>query len=360
MSGAPRLQQTRNAECGVGTKLHGIAEVVVQAANDGMHATESGQRLEVDAILTRHEVAALGEREAQIAREVGVFEVGLVVRARREQHDVRRFGAARRGRDEGFLKRPEETREQLDPLFAEGVGEQPRDDEAILQRVAGARRRLHPRADHAPSPIGAPPEIEGHQVEKRALRRPDAVTRAQKPRMRQDERCRHEAFHQQPLRSVEIGGNRVQQSGALAQAAGQQFPVVGGDDERQHVEAPGAGRTIGGCVDVVGDAVLEDLPLDPILRFGEPSCGDLARVSSKRLPVRLGQAARAQQLVEVLRRDVVGREERAQAVGVGLQCHVRRSSVYGNSRVRSDAPTAKSPGVWPILKNRPSRRLSAS
>ena len=117
----------------------------------------------------------------EIAREVGVLEVGLVVRARRQQHDVRRAVVAGARREQRVLQRAEERREQLDVQLAERVGEQPRDREAVLERVAGAGRRLRARADHAPLAVGAAREIEGDEVQEDAGRRPDAVAGAQEP-----------------------------------------------------------------------------------------------------------------------------------------------------------------------------------
>ena len=51
--------------------------------------------------------------------------------------------------------------------------------------------------------------------------------------------------------------------------------------------------------------------------------------------------------------------------GAGLKActttaRVRRSSVYGNSRLRTGRVAVTGPGVWPSRENRASRRLSAS
>ena len=74
--------QARNAECGVTAQFERIAEVVVEAAQDGMHAAQSAERLEEHRVAAHREVVAFDQRHAELAREIGVLEIGLVVRAR--------------------------------------------------------------------------------------------------------------------------------------------------------------------------------------------------------------------------------------------------------------------------------------
>ena len=50
---------------------------------------EAVERLQIHAAVAAREIATLDEREAEIPGEVGVLEVRLVERARREQHDAR-------------------------------------------------------------------------------------------------------------------------------------------------------------------------------------------------------------------------------------------------------------------------------
>ena len=89
VSRAPRLHEARDAQRRVGAQFQRIAVVVVETPEDRVHGTEPGHGLEEHAIVPNGEIAALDERKPELAREVGVLEVGLVVGSRRQQHDVR-------------------------------------------------------------------------------------------------------------------------------------------------------------------------------------------------------------------------------------------------------------------------------
>ena len=109
--------------------------------------------------------------------------------------------------------------------------------------------------------------------------------------------------------------------GALSQAGPEPFPFFRRYDQRKDVEAPRTLQTIGGRVDVVGDAVLVDLPGDPPLRLGQRLRVQLGRCHELR-PRLAQRAIVAPHLVVVPdRNDVVRRKRKF--------CHgrVRRSSV---------------------------------
>ena len=55
-----------------------------------MDRPETGDGLQEDPVVAHRQVAALDEREPELPGEIGVFEVGLVVRSGRQHHDVRR------------------------------------------------------------------------------------------------------------------------------------------------------------------------------------------------------------------------------------------------------------------------------
>ena len=140
---APRaIGQAGDAERGIGAQLERIAVVVVLSAHDRMDALQAVDRLQPDAVVAHRQVVALDEREAEVAREQRVLEVGLVVRARREQDDARRAVAARRPVPQRRAQGVEEAGEVLHRQLAEHLREDARDDEAVLERVAGTRRRL--------------------------------------------------------------------------------------------------------------------------------------------------------------------------------------------------------------------------
>jgi hypothetical protein len=194
-----------------------------------------------------------------------VLEVGLVVRTGRQHDDVRRAAVQRRAGEQHLPQLAEERRQGVYPQRVERVGQHARHDRAVLQRVADAGWRLRPRADHAPLSVGAAREIEGDQVQKDAVGGADAMTRAQKAGMPEDQRRRQQALPEQILRSVDVGGDSVEQPRTLTQAGADPIPFRRGDDQRQDVEAPGTLHSVGGCVVVVGDAVFVDLPRDALL-----------------------------------------------------------------------------------------------
>ena len=106
------------------------------------------------ALAAHREVSALDERQAQIAREVGVFEVGLVVWAGRQQHDARRVGTPGSERGERIAHRLEPARESRDVEAAEDLRQHAGGDDAVFQRIARAGGRLRAVGEHPPLAIG--------------------------------------------------------------------------------------------------------------------------------------------------------------------------------------------------------------
>ena len=194
-----------------------------------------------------------------------MLEVGLVVAARRQQHDVRRC-RRRAGAccEQRVLQRAEEQRQPLHVQLAEGVGKQARD------RERGSRARS--RRPTAPAcgwrARATRRRRRGRGRTRRQWRRTpaggrDAVARAQEPGMAEDERRRQQSVAQQPLRAVEVGGDRVR---AAARAGCRPAASRSHSRPRHDVaaarRAPRDGRCRRRRVDVVGDAVLVELPRD--------------------------------------------------------------------------------------------------
>ena len=89
VAGPRGLDQSGHAERRIAAQLERIAEAVVEAAKDDVDGLEAVEGLDEDATVAHRQIAALDQREAEIPREIGVLEVGFVVRARRQQHDLR-------------------------------------------------------------------------------------------------------------------------------------------------------------------------------------------------------------------------------------------------------------------------------
>ena len=78
-----------------------IAPVGVDMAPEHVGALEAGDGAHEDMAVARDEIAALDQQEAEIAGEIGLFEIGLAPGAGRQNADarlraLRRYGAARR------------------------------------------------------------------------------------------------------------------------------------------------------------------------------------------------------------------------------------------------------------------------
>jgi hypothetical protein len=54
-----------------------------------MHAAKTAKRFQIHRVAAHGEVMTLHERHAELAREIGVLEIGFVVRARREDDGKR-------------------------------------------------------------------------------------------------------------------------------------------------------------------------------------------------------------------------------------------------------------------------------
>ena len=85
-AGAHRLHQPRHTQRAVAAKLQRIAEVAVHAAEDGRDALQAGQCFQKHFAIAHRQVVALHKRQAQVMRQIDMFEIGFVVRPRRQQH----------------------------------------------------------------------------------------------------------------------------------------------------------------------------------------------------------------------------------------------------------------------------------
>ena len=373
---APRaVGEAGDAERGVGAQLERVAVVVVLAANDGVHALEAADRLEPDAVVAHGEVASFHQREAEVARQQRMFEVGLVVGPRREQHDARRAALTRRTRCPVAQRRAqgvEECGQVLHRQLAEHLREHARDDEPVLERVARTRRSLRAVAHHPPPAVGRAREVGGVLQQVAATGGLEPFGRREEAAVAEDHRRRDESAFHQRLRAIEIAEHAVEQVGPLLDAGRDAFPLVGGQQERDRIDLPrplGTGR-IG--IHVVGDAELADLPLGERERVADFAFAALGKRAREGIPVGARLARSSEQLVVAVLRRRVARE---QLIEHGAAGHVawsverggaaqatarRRSRVNGKSGFSRSAGIVIVPGVWPVRKNRARRRASAS
>ena len=89
MAAAHRLQQSGDAQRGFGAQLQRIEPVVVHSLEQAVHGLQALQGFEVKLFVADGQVVALDQAQAQVAGQVGVFEVSFVVGAGGQQCDVR-------------------------------------------------------------------------------------------------------------------------------------------------------------------------------------------------------------------------------------------------------------------------------
>ena len=138
-----------------GVELQRIGEIGVEPAQQHLGAAQAGDGADEDAVVAHGQILALDQQEAEIAREIGVLEIGLVHRPGREQADAHVVVAVERGKL--ALERLEERRHALHVGGAVDVGHGAGKREPVLDRIAGARRRLRAVAEHPPAAVGPRP-----------------------------------------------------------------------------------------------------------------------------------------------------------------------------------------------------------
>ncbi|MDR8832539.1 hypothetical protein FEQ02_03603 [Burkholderia pseudomultivorans] len=337
VAGAHGLQQPRHAEQRIGAQLERIEPRVVDAPQDPVHRFEPAQRLQEHVVVARGQVAALDEREAKVARQIRVLEIGRAVRPGRQQHDPR-IPAGRAERLQALQQRTVRGREPLHAQPAKAAREQPRHDQPVFQQIAEPGRALRVLRDDPPLPVGAARQVEGDHVQPGVARHARAAHRAQVAGMPGDERGRQQPALQDRLRPVQVDHRRVEQPRALQHAALDRDPVLGRDDQRQQVERPRADRAVAGAlfVQLVEQAVVAHAPVQRVraaVEIGDAVAADRREEAAPRRRERGGAQAggaaaqfvvaagsrrrgeRGGQLGRVRLR--AGIEERGHRVGVG-------------------------------------------
>ena len=138
--------------------------------------------------------------------------------------------------------------------LAVDVGQRARGGDAVLQRKAGARRRLRAVAQHPPGAVRAAAELEGAEVQEMSAGRLDADHRAQEFRARRDQLGRQQALPDQRVVAVDVGADRLEQVGALHQPGADACPFRLVDEQRDMRQRPFALLGAGAVVDAVVDA----------------------------------------------------------------------------------------------------------
>ena len=133
---------------------------IVNPAIEHIDRLKSPRGAHGDAAIGDAQIAALDQFRAHLIGQKGMFEIGGIVDAGREQHHIGVVDAGGGQRRQGRTQGPEERRQALHARVAVERGEHTGQDHAVLERVARARRRLGAVAEHPPVTIGRPPDID--------------------------------------------------------------------------------------------------------------------------------------------------------------------------------------------------------
>ena len=260
IAAAHRLQQAGHAQRGLGVQFERVQPQVVHPLDQAVHRLQALQGFEEHVLVAHRQVRALHQGQAQVAGQVSVFKIGFVVRARREQGNVR-MGPCGRALFEPVDPAAVCVGQALHWHGLKGLGELPRNDLPVFQQVAQARRRLSALRQQPPAAIRAARQVKGGQAQVLTAHRRHALHGVQITRMALHQRGRQLALRQQVLRTVGVGHDVFKQTHALQHTGLNLLPTQRIHHQREQVQRPRALRPIGVGIDVVGNPVVVNLAL---------------------------------------------------------------------------------------------------
>ena len=223
-----------------------------------MNWHQAFERFQEDVLVAHDQVATLDQRQAQVARQIGVFKIGFVVRARRQQRQMR-VRAGRTGALEAIHQGTVGGGQALHLQRLKGQRKLGRNREPVFQQIAKSRWRLATLPLNPPVAVGSARQIKGRNVQAGAADRLDAPHGTQVTRVAVHQRSRQQAALQQLLRAVNIGHDALEQAHPLQDAGFDLLPALRLDQQGKQVERPGTLRTAFIGINVVGHAVVANL-----------------------------------------------------------------------------------------------------
>ena len=160
VAGAIGIEQSRATQRRVGAKDQRIAEVVVHAPVDHVDALQPVGGAHVDDVVVRHQVAALHQVDAHLARQIGVLKVRGVEDARREQHDIRLRPALRRQRAQRGQQQLRIVLDRPHAVAREKLRKRPLHHPAVGEHVAHARGHAQVVFKHHEFAVVQPQQVE--------------------------------------------------------------------------------------------------------------------------------------------------------------------------------------------------------
>ena len=246
-----------------------------------------------------------------------MLEVRLVVRSRRKQDRERTAAILRRPVRQAVAQRGEELREVLHLEVAEKLRESARDDDPVLERIAGARGRLGAVVDHPPAAVGRTGDVCRVDVQHHLARSLRPVAGAHEPGVPVDQRRRQQAFAEQALLAVNVDEDLVEQRRALHDRRLDPAPLLLRQDHRQEIQLPRAVGALRIGVHVVGDAVLAHLAVHRVQPLAHALGRPGRELLDHRLPVLARRIRRLEQLVVAFGSGLIFAEQLAGHPGAG-------------------------------------------
>ena len=142
MTAACGLQQAGDAQQRIAAQFQRIAIGVEHQPQNHIHRAQSAQGFQPDPAIAHHQIFAFHQTERQVIGEIGVFKINRAVRTRRQQHHMRIFGIMPRQPGQGGAFGFEKAGQPPQRRIAIQHRQRPRQNNAVLQRVARAGRRL--------------------------------------------------------------------------------------------------------------------------------------------------------------------------------------------------------------------------
>ena len=259
-----------DAEIGIRPHRQRIEEGVVDAAVDHVDPLRPARRAHVDAALVDEQVGALDQLDAHLVGQEGMLEVGAVVVARRQQHDVGLGVVAERHRAQGRQQLLGIVGDRQHAHGREQLGREPHHDFAVLQHVGDARRRAHIVLEDVEVLLADPHQVDAGDVGVHAARQLEPLRHRDELGVHQHLLLGDHAGAADLALAVGVGQEGVERAHALHQALVQVLPFVPGDDARDDVERDGGLGAVDRAIGAEGDAVAAIEEVDLVARRGEP------------------------------------------------------------------------------------------
>ncbi len=246
---ARRLHETGHAQTGARVQLERIGEIGIQAPQQDFGSLQTRHGANEHTVIADGEIFAFDQDKSEIAREIGVLEIGFVHRTRRQHANARIVLSVERGKCR--LESLKERCEALDMQRTVDIRHGARQRDPVLQGIAGARGRLRAIPESPPASLGRPANVDRIKPQMRATGGRRADQRPQEFRITGNHGRRQAAVAHQIGVAVEIVENGFEEFGALNDPCFELFPFRGVDQQRDVTERPRSYRAIRILIDAI-------------------------------------------------------------------------------------------------------------